>query len=135
MCCDYSFQHSIRSYASEKTSSDIKGPYISLLPTLSTSGRDASARMCLSSGGPGLTPSSLFEMKIITIMMSNNNKPIIPGSGRTEGRQVTMSWGCVMERRPTQVIFSPFKKSAMYPHTQKTKGVPFPKTDQPNVKN
>lgn len=33
-------------------------------------------------------PSNLFEMKIITIIVSNNNKPIIPNSGLTKGRQV-----------------------------------------------
>lgn len=48
------------------------------------------------------TPSSLFEMKIITIIVPNNNKPIIPNSGRTEGRQV-MIWVCVSVRTKIQV--------------------------------
>lgn len=51
------------------------------------------------------TPSSLFEMKIITIIVPNNNKPIILNSGRTEGRQV-MIWVCVSVRTKIQVIFS-----------------------------
>ena len=41
------------------------------------------------------TPSRLFEMKIITIIVSNNNKPIIPNSGQTEGRQVMIYWVCI----------------------------------------
>lgn len=66
--------------------------------------------LCLPAGGMHLSeyaflsvalncmPSSLFEMKIITIIVSNNNNPIIPDSGRTEGRQVMIYWVCISAR-------------------------------------
>lgn len=54
-------------------------------------------------------PPSLFEMKIITIIVSNNNKPIIPSSGRTEGRQVIIYWVCISVRTRNTSNFLSFQ--------------------------
>lgn len=64
---------------------------VQILPCLPAGGMHL--RECLFPRWPW--PSNPFEMKIITIIVSNNNKPIIPNSGRTEGRQVMIYWVCV----------------------------------------